>query len=894
MLQIVACGLLALTLFAQSATAPPMSHLARLAESGPGGPEHRYGLRLAQRLDAQTIRIVLGPSFVPKIGTQPAAYRIVSVEDPAFRQGVRATVAHHTALPDDNPPEGWSGKRYQRHVVDLTLPLPMRAGCRYAVQALGVHGQPVTGGRAAAWVETLSATAEQREAADNRLGIRRIELLSPEILQVTTGDSFDAARFDGHPEAVVLRCGDDPDFRDGRRAVRVGRRSRGDCFYTDGWPYGYYLKHELFAVFDAPLKHGHAYTLDLNAVAPLTGAESRGQITPDDRTTINPAIKVNQIGYLPDAPRKYAYLGAWLGSLGALDYGSAAQRFEVRDAASHAVVYSGPVRLRHRAGEKTEGYYHEDLAGENVYEMDISALKREGRYYLVVPGMGRSFTFRVARDVYAQPFRVMMNGVLHQRCGIEMKPPYSLHYRPACHRDRTELTDLPRGTEDEAFRELPKHVVSPLKYDLYGGHHDAGDYNPRSHLDVAELAFLAYEVNPDAFYDGQLSIPEAGNGIPDILDEGRWALDLWVRLQDADGGVRNGTESNGDPDFITLAEEDNLRDFAFAKDAVGTLRFAACAAQAALLWQQLGRKADAADLLRRAVRAWDWAAAHGAEKQPDALALAAVQLYRATGEAQYRAAFERNSVFGRKADADLDVYQQYDQRDASFYYAFCRQPVDSELKRKILDAFRRRMEAWGRWAETEGYRYLRNPQAPNTWGTGAHPIWLTDAIEAYTLLRDPACRSWIELTCDWALGCNPMGTVFTTRLGQRCISDPLHIYSRYSPDGPIAGVQCEGPSPRTGGQKATSGMGTWIGAMLYPAGVWPQLQTYSDVGLNPEMNENLVSNQMKSAVAYAMLLPAHRAARAESRTKRLSTLKTANNRARNLKRRSCIVAISER
>lgn len=827
---------------------------------GPVGPPNRYGLRYARGLDARTVRLTFGPSFVKRVAERPETYRIVCRADPAYRVGLRALAARCSAAPDDAPPAAWRGRRYERNAVLLTLPRPMRPGLRYAVQALGSGGQPVTGGRAAAWIAPMSDAEERRAAADAGLGVRAMEILAPTVVRLTVGDSFDTARFDGHPESIVLRSGDDAAFRGGRAAVRVGRASRGDCFQTDGWPYGHFLVHEVFAEFDKPLREGRAYTLDLNARTPLTSGSPRASLRVDSRATISPAIKVNQIGYLPDVPRRYAYLGAWMGSLGALDYGPP-PRFEVRDAVSHAVLLRGTARLRHRAGERAEGPYHEDLSGENVCEMDLAGLNRPGRYYLALPGMGRSYDFRVASDVYAGPFRVMMAGVLHQRCGIEMRPPYSAHYRPACHRNRTELTDLPRGSEADAFRELPRHVIDPRKRDRFGGHHDAGDYNPRSHLDVAELAFLAYETNPGAFFDGQLPVPEAGNGIADILDEGRWALDLWVRLQEADGGVRNGTESDGDPDMTTLAEEDTRRDFAFASDAVGSLRFAASAAQAALLWRGLGREADARGLLARAVRAWDWAAAHGADRQPDALALAAAQLYRVTGKPVYRDAFERHCVFASRPDAELDVWQQYDQRDAGFWYAFCRRPVDPELKRRILAAFRRRMDDWERWGQTEGYRRLRHPWAPNTWGTGGHPIWLVDAVEAGVLLRDPAIRSWMALTCDWALGCNPMGTVFTTRLGQRSIREPLHIYSRYAPDGPIPGIQSEGPSPRTGGEAATSSMSTWIGAMLYPAGAWPPLQTYSDVGLVPEMNEGIVSNQMKSAVAYAALLPGRPTAR---------------------------------
>lgn len=547
---------------------------------GPVGPPNRYGLRYARGLDARTVRLTFGPSFVKRVAERPETYRIVCRADPAYRVGLRALAARCSAAPDDAPPAAWRGRRYERNAVLLTLPRPMRPGLRYAVQALGSGGQPVTGGRAAAWIAPMSDAEERRAAADAGLGVRAMEILAPTVVRLTVGDSFDTARFDGHPESIVLRSGDDAAFRGGRAAVRVGRASRGDCFQTDGWPYGHFLVHEVFAEFDKPLREGRAYTLDLNARTPLTSGSPRASLRVDSRATISPAIKVNQIGYLPDVPRRYAYLGAWMGSLGALDYGPP-PRFEVRDAVSHAVLLRGTARLRHRAGERAEGPYHEDLSGENVCEMDLAGLNRPGRYYLALPGMGRSYDFRVASDVYAGPFRVMMAGVLHQRCGIEMRPPYSAHYRPACHRNRTELTDLPRGSEADAFRELPRHVIDPRKRDRFGGHHDAGDYNPRSHLDVAELAFLAYETNPGAFFDGQLPVPEAGNGIADILDEGRWALDLWVRLQEADGGVRNGTESDGDPDMTTLAEEDTRRDFAFASDAVGSLRFAASAAQAA-------------------------------------------------------------------------------------------------------------------------------------------------------------------------------------------------------------------------------------------------------------------------------------------------------------------------
>ena len=42
---------------------------------------------------------------------------------------------------------------------------------------------------------------------------------------------------------------------------------------------------------------------------------------------------------------------------------------------------------------------------------------------------------------------------------------------------------------------------------------------------------LAYEMAPRNFTDGELSIPESGNGVPDILDEAAWLPRFCYRLR---------------------------------------------------------------------------------------------------------------------------------------------------------------------------------------------------------------------------------------------------------------------------------------------------------------------------------------------------------------------------
>ena len=209
------------------------------------------------------------------------------------------------------------------------------------------------------------------------------------------------------------------------------------------------------------------------------------------------------------------------------------------------------------------------------------------------------------------------------------------------------------GDSEIAAIAKPRPAEVPQTIMAYGGHHDAGDYNPRSHLDVAQTLMDAYEIAPRKFYDGQLNIPEKGNGIPDILDEAFWALRLWIDLQEEDGGVHNGTESAGDPNFIETVELDRVGDYAYAKDAPGSYAFAGAMAQASRLWRSAGKTQEADDFLGRARRAYEWAGNQSpARKSPqnDQTGLRSpAQLLKTTGEERFNRDFLEVCVWSRQA-----------------------------------------------------------------------------------------------------------------------------------------------------------------------------------------------------------------------------------------------------
>jgi len=764
--------------------------------------------------------------------------------------------------------------------------------------------------------------------------------------------------------------------------------------------------------------------------------------------------------------------------------------FEIRDARTDEVVFSGQSRLAN-PGNRSEGMGQ--YSGENAYEIDFTSFKTPGRYYVAVPGVGRSFEFSIDPEIYEEAFRTAAYGVFAQRCGIELEPPYSEWRRIACHDHGIQLTTQRRidggsfidpenvvleknlspevnerpaiysgpglvahfpfnGTPEntvpggmtlssvkeqvQSFKVMPNLLwdgesnqvfetksgqdngwTGKLDYDkkqglsfhfwlrrtdapkgnrfdgdilalrsgkspsiridcnwgvpsfslngskfystgrfgdnlwhcwtltlgqdpvsgewslkLYrdgqyirtgtapksfapgndfllgaitntgaegcyfdelriynrvlsadevaklseridalvpklirasGGHHDAGDYNPRSHLDVAQVLMDACEIAPRKFYDGQLNIPEKDNGIPDILDEALWALKLWIGLQDDDGGVYNGTESAGDPNFFQTVDRDPKGDYAFAKDSQGSLRFAGAMAQASRLLAAAGKKEMATDYLQRARRAYDW----GVKNKPQTndaktfgnyytvpLAYAAAQLFHTTGEDAYHTAFLENTPWKKNPKAKMIASDNsYDLSDAAYAYAAIPPAkADSAVHSDVIRAICEEADMYIDASNKAPYKFVRHPYAPINWGTGAYEHFLTVVWHAWAFtdnkLKVKSYREAMIRTADNTLGCNPLNISWIVGLGSNSIHAPLHN-SRFNPTGfSVSGMQAQGPDNRGKEYNYT--------ATLFPKrDNTPPLYCFIDCIFAIDMDEGTVIHQAETMAAFGLLLP---------------------------------------
>lgn len=320
-------------------------------------------------------------------------------------------------------------------------------------------------------------------------------------------------------------------------------------------------------------------------------------------------FKINQVGYLPDAP-KYAYIGAWLGpEYGAWKPKNPMDKWELVDAKTKDVVFKSdrPPYMRVPDGETKEGI---PFTGEITYEMDFSSVTNEGVYFIRIPGIGRSVDFRIAASSAEDAFRVHMLGLYQKRCGIAKSEPFTHWTSGACHKECIRGTFPP---EEGKFN--PKTVkyfdivrdntdwVNAERIVACGGWHDAADYDRRPmHLNIVNDLCAVYLMRPDNFRDGQLLIPENANGIPDILDEAEWGLRHLLALQQKDGGVGTWIETVAHPGPGSVAAKDEMRYAVSRATRKSSLMYAAHAALLARCRLEFREK-----YLASAIRAWDFA-----------------------------------------------------------------------------------------------------------------------------------------------------------------------------------------------------------------------------------------------------------------------------------------------
>jgi len=569
--------------------------------------------------------------------------------------------------------------------------------------------------------------------------------------------------------------------------------------------YGHYSYIEL----PHPLRRGVEYTITVQGKKTV-------RFTFDERHSVSRAIKVNQVGYLPDAPHKYAYLGAHLYSAGPMDF-SAYKTFEVVDNATGEVVFTGPITphdqnswtVPHKGSDQAPIMLH----GENVFELDFSALKATGTFYIRIAGVGRSWPFKHGPSAYGEAFYTSARGFYHQRCGIACEAPYTAWKRQRCHTDpvyESEHIEFPRGEVNrpknyERFDVIGATTDTTRKTDdARGGWHDAADWDRAGTHYAGVFDFLyAYELAPAKFRDGQLNLPESGNGVPDVLDEAHYGLEVWRKSMRADGGVSGAVETwthpplNGDVDYAYAQ-----------RTRWDSLLFAAAAAQLAQHLKAFDEKTSAV-YEEAAIKAWGFGnnpanslgktTIHAKRnrgkgetytiewEEKDAYVVpyllhAGIRLFLLTGDKQYLGSIPqalKSSFRPYVWPCTLTDYSPW------VYFSLAHESEgilpDFQRRRLMKTYFLDPADELVRFAETMPYRFSwpRNKSYGLVWGESVMSNPGRALLIAHALTGNEKYRDTALQNLDFMLGANPMGMSWTTGMGYTYPTDIQHGVSQY-------------------------------------------------------------------------------------------------------------------
>jgi endoglucanase len=476
-------------------------------------------------------------------------------------------------------------------------------------------------------------------------------------------------------------------------------------------------------------------------------------------------VKVNQVGYLPDA-RKLAIVEGEGEAVG----------FRVIDTENRAIVFEG---------RSTESKLDTN-AGERVRELDFSPVQAEGEYVIEADGAGISYPFRIGKNVYEASFVDAIRSYTLGRSGIAIDDPVTGlkhaagHTQDAVAKLDIDHPDAKRGTA----------------VDVSGGWYDAGDYGKYTTpgaISAAQL-LLSYELNPEAYTDGQLQFPAglsegAGASMPDVLEEVKYELDWLLKMQRPDGAVYHKVSGLGWPGMIR-PEDDTQDRYVFGMSTYGTGMYAGTLAMAARVYEPFD-DAYAAKLLESAKTAQQYlernpevafltserqdggSGAYGRTGDQEERFWAAAELLKTTGDPRYDEYlqeelpyyFEKNTgIIGWGSGLPL----------GQFAYATSEQG-DPKRKEGIRSLLVREADKMLRQIDSDGYRYALTSQE-YTWASAkngmakAQILLLADELAANEAYKQAALEQ-----VHYTLGRNALGTTYLTGSGDVM---PMNPHSR--------------------------------------------------------------------------------------------------------------------
>lgn len=230
-------------------------------------------------------------------------------------------------------------------------------------------------------------------------------------------------------------------------------------------------------------------------------------------------IRVNQVGYLPDAPKIAVVCSLEPVEIPTFTVTSADGRTVIRSRRAAKSGAFGPCAVTHR--------------------LDFSSLKAAG-VYTITAGRAEPVTVRIGANVYHGGADTLLYYMRQQRSG------WNPLFRDSVHKFDGNVVDDTGA--------VTKFVQ------VSGGWADASDYLQyvATSANATYVMLAAYRDHPRAFADAfdARGLPGA-NGVPDVLDEARHGLDWLSRMFPSDSEMYNQLGDDRDHRYLDLIVDDS-------------------------------------------------------------------------------------------------------------------------------------------------------------------------------------------------------------------------------------------------------------------------------------------------------------------------------------------------
>lgn len=476
-------------------------------------------------------------------------------------------------------------------------------------------------------------------------------------------------------------------------------------------------------------------------------------------------LRINQLGYLPQSSKVAVLIS---------EEPIQVTSFQLVDAFSGQVVFtSSEVKPMGKLGNMAA-----------TFRLNFSKFTTPGSYQIKANG-SVSPIFPINANVYDGTADFVLNYMRQQRCGFN---PF---IADSCHQ------------KDGFIRYHPSKEGQHL--DVRGGWHDAADllqYTPTSANAIYQMMF-AFRQNPEAFSDAyQANGLKGANGIPDIVDEIYWGLDWLNKMNPQKGELYNQIAddrdhiaqklpnndpadygrgpNNGRPVYFVDGKPQQrgkflnatmgaastagkfASDFAFGAEVLKPFYpdFAKTIEAKAADAFQLGLDKPGNTQTVSIVSPY----IYEEDNWVDDMELAAIHLYRLTGDAQYMnqaVEYGRREPFTPWMGADSARHYQWYPFMNMGHYQIVQHTTNPRLKAEFIRNLRTGIER----------TYQRAQSHPFLWGIPG--IWcsnnLTTAMLSQCILYRTATAdtTFMEMEGalrDWLFGCNPWGTSMIVEL----------------------------------------------------------------------------------------------------------------------------------